>query len=189
MSNQSEPSSSLLEGVCAGSAGSWRRLQELYAPVLAHWCRRYGLQPADTDDVLQDVFCTVARRIGDFRREEDGTFSGWLFTIARSRIVDHLRREAREPDAVGGSDFQQRLGEVPQAEEDEEERVTFQRLALRQALDLVQQDVQPQTWQAFWRVVIDGQDTTRVAAELGMTVGAVRVAKSRVLRRIRDLLE
>src|SRR5205085_2539769 len=106
--------------VRVGSSRAWRRLLELYAPVIACWCRRAGLQPADADDVLQDVFRTVAGHVGDFRRDAgSGSFVAWLFTVTRTRILDHQRRLAGEPPGVGGSDFQQRLHEVPQAEEDE----------------------------------------------------------------------
>ena len=147
------------------------------------------MRPTDAEDVLQEVFRTVAGNVAVFRRTSgSGSFVAWLYSITHSRIVDLQRRQLDEPAGVGGSDFQQRLQEVPQAESDEDEAV-FEQMALRQALDLVEKEVEAHTWQAFWRVVINGQDTARVAAELKMTPGAVRVAKSRVLRRLRDLLQ
>jgi RNA polymerase sigma-70 factor, ECF subfamily len=185
-----EPSSTLLEGVAAGSVASWQRLLHVYVPVIEHWCRRRGLGPEDIDDVRQDVFRTLTTRIKGFDPGADGSFVAWLFVITRSRIVDQFRRRRGEPPALGGSDFRQQLEAVPQPEDDDpEEGASFELLALRRVLDCVQGEVEPRTWQAFTRVVLDGQSTAVVAAELRMTEGAVRVAKCRVVRRIRDLIE
>jgi len=181
-----EPSSSLLEGLRQGAAGAWRRLFDLYAPVIACWCRRRGLQPADADDVVQDVFATPS--LADFRRDRgSGSFVAWLFTITRSRLLDWQRRQG-QAEAAGGSDHQQQIEAlaVPASDDDSGE---FQQLALRRALDIVQAKVDTRTWTAFWRTVVDGQDVALVAAELRMTAGAVRVAKSRILQRLRDEMD
>jgi RNA polymerase sigma-70 factor (ECF subfamily) len=111
-----------------------------------------------------------------------------LFTITRSRLLDWQRRQQSKPGAVGGSDFQQRLEAVAEPAS-AEEAGQFQQFALRRVLDLVQANVDRRSWTAFWRTVVDGQDMHLVAAELGMTPGAVRVAKCRVLQRLRDELE
>jgi RNA polymerase sigma-70 factor (ECF subfamily) len=155
--------------------------------VIACWGRRRGIQQADVDDVVQEVLTTPA--LLDFRRDHgSGSFIAFLYTIVRSRLVDQQQRQRRQPNATGGSDYQQRLeaiAEPPSADEASE----FQQLALRQALDLVQPKVGERTWTAFWRVVVDGQDVALVAEQLGMTAGGVRVAKCRVLQRLRDELE
>ena len=96
---------SLLRSVRDGSPEGWRRIVGLYAPVVARWCRRAGLQAADIDNVLQDVFLTVARLLATFRSDRgSGRFRAWLSTITRSRLSDHHRRAGREPPAVGGDD-------------------------------------------------------------------------------------
>ncbi len=182
-----EPSSNLLDGLRCGLPGAWQRLHAVYAPVIACWCRRQSLQQADVEDIVQDVLTTPA--LVDFRRaQEGGSFVAFLFTITRSRLVDHWRRQQRQPVGAGGSDARQRQEAVAEPAA-EDEASDFRMLALRRALDIVQPEVEAKTWAAFWRTVIDGQDIALVAEQLQMTPGAVRVAKCRVLQRLRDELE
>jgi RNA polymerase sigma-70 factor (ECF subfamily) len=187
----SEPSTSLLLAVQAGVPDAWHRLLLLYAPIVARWCRRAGLQSADVDDVLQEVFSTAAHTVTGFRRDHgSGSFVAWLATITRWRIRDHLNRRARQHGPVGGSDFQQRLEQEPfPPREDSSDEDDFQRLRLRRALQMVEEDVQPATWQAFWRTEVEQQAPRDVARELGVSVQAVRAAKFRVKQRLRQLLE
>jgi len=185
-------SRSLLERVQAHDAAAWDRLVSLYAPLVFHWCRQYDLQDQDAADIFQEVFQAVATHIAGFRKEKQGdTFRGWLRTITRNKIHDHFRRRGKEPEGVGGTDALRRLNQLPapqpssepSGEEDESERSLFYR-----ALDFIRADFEERTWQAFWRTAVDGQAPKDVAAELGMTPGAVRVAKSRVLQRLREEL-
>src|SRR5262249_47472275 len=91
-------SPTLVEGLQRGDAGAWERLARLYGPLVYAWCRRAGLQVADAEDVLQDVFVTVAARIGGFRHGgEQATFRGWLWTITRFKLGDWLRKRQRHP--------------------------------------------------------------------------------------------
>jgi RNA polymerase sigma-70 factor (ECF subfamily) len=189
-----EPSSSILEGVRQGDGVAWSRLVQLCAPVVARWCRRTGLQDADVDNVVQDVFHTLARTIGDFRRDRGGRFVAWLSAITRSRLVDHWRRQAAEPPAVGGSDHRERLEREPTPGESSSDPPDAGVLDLyRRALDLMRTEFEELTWQAFWRSVVEEQPTAEIAAALGVSEITVRSYKSRVLNRLRaqfgDLLE
>jgi RNA polymerase sigma-70 factor (ECF subfamily) len=161
--------------------------------VVGRWCERAGLRYPDTGDVIQEVFRTVAQRVGDFRRDRgSGSFVAFLWTVTRSRIVDHHRRSGREPEAVGGSDFQERLHQEPAPEDSSSEAtpVEEQNVVIRRVLDLVRGQVAETTWEAFWRTVIDGQSPADVAAELGLSsAAAVYVACSRVKKRLRQQLE
>jgi RNA polymerase sigma-70 factor (ECF subfamily) len=97
-------SSSLLDRVRADEAGAWDRLVALYAPLLYHWCRRFRLQEEDLADVFQEVFKTLVVHIGQFRRvRQNDTFRGWLWTIARSKVLDLLRKRSREAPGGGGA--------------------------------------------------------------------------------------
>jgi RNA polymerase sigma-70 factor (ECF subfamily) len=184
-------SRSLLERVKADDPVAWDRLVTLYAPMVVQWCRRWDLQEQDVADICQEVFQAVVAHVGRFRKEKKGdTFRGWLRTIVRNKLHDHFRRLGREGQGVGGTDAQRRIAEVPTpslAEEDEsaaeEERELFHR-----ALELLQDEFEVRTWQAFWRTAVEGQLAKDVAADLGMSCGAVRVAKSRVLHRLREEL-
>lgn len=142
----------------------------------------------DAADVFQDVFQSVAAHLGGFRRDRAGdTFRGWLRTITRNKVNDHFRRRDREPLGVGGSEARDRLAEVPgTVPPDEPSDDPAERELLHRALAMIRGEFEPRTWQAFWQTTVEGRLTADVAAELGMTPGAVRVAKSRVLHRLRS---
>ena len=179
----------LLARVRANDAEGWERLTDLYGPLVYHWCRKSGFQAADAADIVQEVFCSVANGISDFQKERPSdTFRGWLWTITRNKIRDHFRRQAGEVEAVGGTDAQLRLAEIPdpwsENTTDADDRSEIGNLFCR-ALSLVQAEFRDRTWEAFWRTTMDGQETADVAVELGISENAVRQAKSHVLRRLR----
>ncbi len=185
-------SRSLLDRVRADDAAAWDRLVHLYAPLVYHWCRRFDLQDQDTADVFQEVFQAVAAHVAGFRKDRPGdTFRGWLRTITRNKVRDHFRRLGREPGGAGGTEALRRLAEVPADDSGSCESAAgdpAEGSLLRRALDLIRAEFEERTWRAFWRTTVDGQTPTDVAAELGMSPGAVRVAKCRVLRRLREEL-
>ena len=192
-----EPSSTatscgLLDGARAFDTEAWTRLVDLYGPTVVKWCRRRGLAEHDAADVSQDVFHAVARNLERFRRDRPGdTFRGWLHTIVRNKIRDHFRRAETRPH-VGGSTLRHRLAnepnpESPTAPPSIDSSSTDHELLWR-ALRPIRSTVRAKTWQAFWRTTVDGRSAVEVADELDMQPGAVRVAKSRVLQRLREEL-
>jgi RNA polymerase sigma-70 factor (ECF subfamily) len=184
-------STELLAGLKDHQAEAWRRLLGLYGPVVFGWCKSNGLQASDAEDVVQEVFRTVLTRISEFRRGRPGdTFRGWLWTITRFKIGDHLRRRAAQPHAAGGSEARDRLEQVPASsisESSEADRATTRALYQR-ALDLIRGEFEEVSWQAFWGVVGEGHRPADVAADLGISLNAVYLAKSRILRRLREAL-
>lgn len=181
--------SSLLEKVQADEPEAWRRLVRLYGPVVFQWCRRAGVQPSDANDILQEVFRAVIRRIKDFRRERPGdSFRGWLWTITRRKIIDHARRDANNPLAAGGTEANALLQQIPENLNEASRFAEYTGLA-RRAVELLQASFEERTWKAFWAVVVDGRSPADVGADLGMSTGAVREAKRRVLYQLRRELE
>jgi RNA polymerase sigma-70 factor (ECF subfamily) len=182
---------SLLQRLKARDADAWDRLVMLYAPLVCFWCRKLDLPEQDTADVLQDVFQAVAANIANFRKDRPGdTFRGWLRVITQNKVFDHFRRTGREPQGAGGTEANLRLAQFPALDDsvdDTTERRAHQ-LLIHRALDLIRAEFTSRTWQAFWRVTVDGLCALDVANELSMRPGAVRVAKSRVLRRLRQEL-
>ena len=184
--------SSLLRRLRAPDDGpAWARLLELYGPTVEGWCRRAGLAAEDAADVRQEVFRDVARAIGAFRRDRpDDSFRGWLYAITLRRLLDHWRQAERHPQAAGGTDAQDRLLELPaEGPADSQDAAAEDRSVYLRCVELVRAEFEGRTWEAFWRATVDGRPPAEVAAELGMTPGAVYIAKSRVLKRLREEFE
>ena len=178
---------SLLERARAKQPEAWRQLWELYRPLVIFWCGRNGVLAHDAEDVSQEVFAAAAAGLDGFRRDRpDDTFRGWLRGIARNLCLLHFRRNRGQARA-GGGDAGEALNEVadPTPALDAEEEAVVDQL-YRRALDLVRSEFEARTWDMFWRTVVDDRDTDVVATELGVTSAAVRQAKSRVLRRIKE---
>ena len=184
-------SSSLLDRVRVRDEAAWRRLVNVYGRLVLYWCHCAGVQRAERVDVCQEVFRAVATNIGSFRHDRPGdTFRGWLRTITRSKVADYFRRQNRQPAAIGGSTAQERFLAVPDGdagsavESGNQERS----ILLAQVLDLIRPEFEDRTWRAFWQTAIEDQSPNNVAETLEMKPAAVRQAKSRILRRLREEL-
>ena len=187
-------SSSLLDGVRGRDDDAWRRLVKLYGRLVLYWCRTAGLKREDRRDVFQNVFLAVAQHIDNFHRDQPGDpFRAWLRTITRSKVADHFRRQGRQLSAAeGGTDIQRRLAELPDVDApdlDASEELTEKTLLLRQAMESIRHEFEHRTWDAFWLTAAEEQTSHAAAETLGMNAAAVRKAKSRVLRRLREVLE
>ncbi len=180
-------SASLIQRVKVHDEEACRRLLDLYVPLVYSWCRRSAIESQDAADVVQEVFRAVFRGIAGFRHERPGdTFRGWLRTIATNKVRDHFSRRAGRPVAFGGSDAKRRFMEV--AADESQSSVGPSPLGglLHRALDLIRGEFEDRTWQAFWLALVQQQSSADIAEQLGMTPGAVRQAKYKVLRRLRQ---
>jgi RNA polymerase sigma-70 factor (ECF subfamily) len=154
--------------------------------------QRAGLQHADIVDVVQEVFRAVAASIERYDRGQGTGFRGWLWGVARNKLRDFRRRRMTHPAAAGGTEAMQRLAHIADGaleEEDEPDPETSERVLLHRALELIRSDVKPQTWQAFWRLAVEGDRVAEISRDLGMSAKAVRQAKYRVIRRLRTELD
>jgi RNA polymerase sigma-70 factor (ECF subfamily) len=191
-STSTSTSRSLLDRLKADEADAWDRLIGLYAPLLLRWCRRWHVPEQDLSDIFQDVFQAVATHIGGFRKQREGeSFRAWLRTIAYHKVCDHFRKAEREPGGAGGTEAQLRFSRLAAAEasdQDDGGEENAERGLLTRALNLIRCEFEDRTWQAFWLTVVEGKSPQELAVDLGMSPGAIRVAKARVLRRLRDEL-
>jgi RNA polymerase sigma-70 factor (ECF subfamily) len=180
----------LLQRLLDNEPEAWRIMVQLYTPLLCHWCTRGGVRGADAEDVVQEVLRVAASRLDKFRREREGdSFRAWLRGITRNMLLVHFRRASRQPQAIGGSGVLSQLGEVadPAAAESPEDDPPSELEALRRrALELVRGQVAERTWRAFWLTAIEGHAPAEVAASLGVSATAIRMAKSRVLHRLKE---
>lgn len=187
----SDTSSDLVSRLRVRDDQAWERFTAVYGPLVFYWCQRSRLGDADAADVVQNVFVAVAAAINNYRPRSGSPFRAWLWTITRNKINDHFRVKNAAADAVGGSAAAQRLAQLPDYEPHEEtdaqDRDQLSALFHR-GLATVRAEFEERTWQAFWRAAVENESTADIGAELGITANAVRQAKSRVLRRLRDQL-
>lgn len=177
---------------------AWKRVVFLYTPIVVGWARAAKLQDDGVEDVVQEVFQAVAKSIDKFEMGPGmPAFRGWLWGITRHKIKDLFRTRLNAPKALGGSHAQRQFMEIPNqeppydSESDFDSQKPFAQpdsIAFR-ALELIKNDFQENTWKAFWRVTIDDAPAADVAKDLGISVGAVYTAKSRVLKHLRNELD
>lgn len=173
-----------------GSSEAWVQIVELYGPLIFGWARRRGLSSDDASDVMQRVLMHVHRAFATYRGD---SFRGWLKSICQREIALFYRLEARNVTAPGGSTNQRALAEAASPDDSSHAETApgdedlFGGL-VQQALELVRSEFSENSMAAFLRTVIEERPASEVASELGISVAAVRQAKYRVLKRMRELL-
>jgi RNA polymerase sigma factor (sigma-70 family) len=171
-------------------ARAWAHFVNVYTPFIYGICKKQGLQPADAADVAQEVMRTVASSIQRFRYDPDrGAFRNWLFSVARSRINDLYRARRRQPVGTGDSDVHDLLEEEPDPRGLEDLEHSWRQHLLGWAAAQVRGEFEPATWRAFWATAVENRPVKEVAAELGLSAGAVYIARSRVTARLRRVVE
>jgi RNA polymerase sigma-70 factor (ECF subfamily) len=168
---------------------AWRQFFQLYASLVYGFARKRGLQDADAADLMQEVLRSVAGAAGrldyDPRR---GSFRGWLYTVTRNKLYNFLDGSRRRERGTGDTEAQLRLEEHAAHEEDAAAAWDreYERQRFAWAAEQVKGEFQEATWRAFWMTAVEGQNARAVGQTLGLSPGAVYVAKSRVLARLRE---
>ncbi len=168
---------------------SWDRLVELYAPLIRTWLPKYDVQDSDADDLVQEVLLAVSKDLCKFEHGgQPGAFRGWLKAILVNRLRKFWRGRDRRPQTPGDSDIDARLAQLddPSSEMSLIWNREHDQYVLRQLLALAEPHFARTTWTAFCRVALDGAKADVVAEEMGISLNAVCLAKSRVLRRLRQ---
>ncbi len=181
-------SHTLLDRVRLREPEAWQRFVHLYGPTIYGWAERTSLQAHDAADVTQEVFQSVALHIDRFRRDRPGdTFRGWLRTITLNKVRDLFRN--RPNYAVGTAEVDDRLARLTAGDDSDSSLPESTGQLAHRALQLIQTDFEPTTWQAFLLCTVSGRTVAETAAELGLTAAAVYKAKSRVTIRLRRELD
>jgi RNA polymerase sigma factor (sigma-70 family) len=183
---------SLLFQAQQGDASAWQHLARIYRPLILTWQRRQGLADADAEDLTQEVLLAVLKNLSGFSHSgQPGAFRSWLKTIAINRTRDAWRARAARHTATGDSAVMEQLqrledpdNELSRAWDREHDRYVIHSL-----LDLMQLEFETSTLTAFRRLMLDGNSVDQVGQDLGMSAGAVYMAKSRVLKRLREVAE
>lgn len=165
---------------------AWERFVALYTPLLFRWAQRAGLAEADAGDLVQEVMILLLHELPTFEYDSRRNFRGWLKTVTINKCRERQRRRVlaagvggeADPLAVlaGGDD----LEEFWNAE--------YRQHLVGKALEIMRSEFEPKTWQACWEHAVHDKTAAAVGQELGMSEAAVYVAKSRVLRKLRQEL-
>lgn len=165
---------------------AWFDFVTLYEPVIVRMAMKRGLQLSDAQDLCQEVLTRVSRAISQWQPGvEYGSFRGWLARVTRNLVIDHFRQRQRQPFAGGEVD----LSRVPAEAADE----TFDHEARQQmfvwAAERSRARFSESSWQAFWLTAVERRGPRDVAQLLGLSVGAVYIARSRVLAHLRSQVQ
>jgi RNA polymerase sigma-70 factor, ECF subfamily len=185
----SETRISLLNRLQQGpQVASWQQMVDLYTPLIRNWLCRYALQDQDVEDLVQEVLALVVRKLPDFQRKNQiGSFRRWLRNITVNCLRRFWRAQRIQPQSIDYGfaqmldqleDSQSALSKVWDRQHDE--HITHG------LLEKIRPRFEAKTWQAFQRVALEGISVDQVAEELGLTVNAVFIAKSRVIRLLRQ---
>jgi RNA polymerase sigma-70 factor (ECF subfamily) len=166
---------------------AWGEFVQIYAPLIHAYGQRRGLQDSDAADLTQEVFRCLVRSAPEFRYDPSrGSFRGWLYTVTRNALRKLGTRKARQTNGTGDTEVRHILEQQPDPATDEENwHREYQWNLFQWAAEKVRVEFREATWLAFWRTAVLGEGVDQVADELGVSPGAVYIARSRVTARSR----
>ena len=174
----------------AADAEAWQEFVEIYQPLVFRLALKQGLQPADARDLTQEVLLRVAKAVNQWNpNPAQGTFCGWISRITRNMVIDFFRNSRRLPVTSDETSIFKLVHSTPQSSEEtglfdfEQERQIF-----AWAAEKIRPGFSDTTWQAFWSTAVDQNKAGQVAAELGISRGAVYIAKSRVMAKLKETI-
>lgn len=174
----------------AGDEAAWSQFVAIYTPLIFAFCRGRGLSEADAGDVSQDVLRAVAGALPRFNYDpERSSFRNWLFTVVRSKLNNYFTAQARQPRLAGETTLRQYTDTEPDRALEESWQREYQANLVRWAAGQIQPEFKVQTWDAFWRTAIQGEPAEAVAADLGLTINALYIARSRVTSRLKQAIQ
>jgi RNA polymerase sigma factor (sigma-70 family) len=174
-------------GLSPSDTVAWAKFVGVYGPKIRGWCRRWGLQDADAEDITQDVLLRMAQKLRSFRYDPARSFRAWLRAVTQHALADFVADRKKQCRGSGDDRAVAILESVP-ARDDLLDRLKdqFDHEIVGEACSRARARVEPQTWEAFRLLARDGLSGDDVAARLGMNVATVFKSKSRVLEFIRE---
>lgn len=170
---------------------AWDEFVELYTPVVHRVAKGRGLQSADADNLVQEVMLKVSQSLTAWlEREDRGRFRAWLVRIARNEAVDLLTQLSSRSLGIQGEQARCAMEETQQSDEIASLiDLEYDRTVFDWAANQVQETVQPQTWQAFWLTHVEGHSIQQAAQKLGVRSANIHFGRSRVMARLRELVQ
>ena len=171
-------------------AEAWREFVRLYTPLVFRHCARQGLQEADAADVAQEVMRVASQAMPEFQYDaQRGKFRGWLLQTTRHRLYKFFDRQRRSPRAASKTAVERFFEQEPNADEQKRWDEEYHQRLFDWAAEKAKPEFQPTTWNAFWLTAVQSVSVKEVAGQLGISIGAVYIARSRVIARLRELIE
>ncbi|MCA9175436.1 MAG: sigma-70 family RNA polymerase sigma factor [Planctomycetales bacterium] len=175
----------------AADAAAWEEFAEIYGPIVYRMGLGHGMQPADAEDVVQEVLCSVAKSVPQWlERADRGKFRAWLLRISRNTAINFLTRRATRPLGAGGEDAARELAELAAADDlSRQFDLEYRREVFTRAAEQVRNLVNEPTWQAFWMTHVEGVSIADAATRIGVSVGSIYVSRSRVMARMQEFVQ
>lgn len=169
---------------------AWEEFVEIYQPLIFRLAQSKGLQEADALDLTQDVLAKVANAVNQFNPDPNqGSFRGWISQITRNLVIDFFRKQDRQQRTADDTAIRQLIDSIPSEEPTPEDTQWFnlerERQVFAWAAEKIRSRFQPKTWEAFWMTAVEQHDVTEVAKQLGISTGAVYIARSRVMAKLK----
>lgn len=184
-----ETRQSLLIRVQYRDRDAWAEFSEIYRPVIYRLVRQRGWQDADAQDITQLVMVKISRAIARFEPDGPARFRTWLTTVCRNTLVDQIRQQRKA--AATEVSFQEHRDEILVAAEisDQELTTEYRRQVFRWSARQARKEFSDTTWRAFWETTVEGKSPQAMAAETSLSVGAIYTARSRVMQRLKQLVQ
>jgi RNA polymerase sigma factor (sigma-70 family) len=176
----------------ASDQDAWRLFASIYTPLVYRYAMKNGLQDADAADVAQETMCNVVRAIRSFDYDPSrGSFRGWLLAVVRNALRKRFKRAQNQAAGSGDTGVQAMLQQSPdpQADSDAVWDREYELWLFHKVANWIRGEFQSKTWEAFWKTAVEGIEVATVATELSMSPGAIYIARSRVLARIRSEIQ
>lgn len=170
----------LVERVATGDREAFAALFQVYAPKIKGYLLRLGAPPAQAEELAQDVMITVWQKAGQFDSGQ-ASVSTWLYTIARNRRIDVIRRE-RRPEFDPEDPLL-----VPEPEVQPDAALTA---ADREArLHAAMKDLPEEQARLLRQAFFEAKSHSEIAAVTGLPLGTVKSRLRLAFARLKKALE
>jgi RNA polymerase sigma-70 factor (ECF subfamily) len=169
---------------------TWSEFVQRYGPRIFTWCRHWGLQEADAEDVTQSVLLKLSVHLREFEYDPGRRFRSWLKTVAQRTWIDLVRDQQREGQGVGNTEAFAALHQIP-AREDLEARLeaAYDLELLAEAMVRVKERVERHTWEAFRLLTEEQLPLTEVTTRLNLPAAVVYKARSKVQKMLKEEIQ
>ncbi|MEM8911675.1 MAG: sigma-70 family RNA polymerase sigma factor [Planctomycetota bacterium] len=167
---------------------AWWEFVDQYEPFLKHLVTRLGVPTRDVSDATQQVLMAIAGSVGNWKDDGgEASFRRWVSRVARNVVIRFMTRQRKQINGLGGS---QALSLIAGQQEDTEPAMEqqYEYELILWAAQRVKTEFAEASWQAFFATMIEDQSVAETAQHLGVSPGSIYMSRSRIIRRIRQLV-